>query len=203
MIHALPGMGADKRMYPGAWSVLPDFVAHDWVRHSGEKSIAEIARSMADSCEIQDGDILIGSSLGGMVCCEIARIRRIRHLYLVGSAVHKSEISGLLSLLHPLAKVAPIDWVRFSSSSIPTEFTQMFAGIEASFVRSMCDAVFQWEGLGDTSTPVSRVHGRFDLVIPAPKHVDLLLNGGHLISISHAKQCADFVLKDVTDSDPT
>jgi hypothetical protein len=93
MIHALPGMGADRRMYPAPWSTLPGFTAHDWVRHSGEKSLPEIARSMCDAAGIHDGDKLVGSSLGGMVACEITKIRNIPVLYLVGSATRKEEVS--------------------------------------------------------------------------------------------------------------
>jgi len=69
----------------------------------------------------------------------------------------------------------------------------MFTGVDSSFVRAMCGAIFSWEGLGDTQTKVVRVHGRSDLVIPCPKHVDLLVNGGHLIAMSHAQECADFI----------
>jgi len=29
MIHALPGMGADHRMYPAPWPDLFGFIAHD------------------------------------------------------------------------------------------------------------------------------------------------------------------------------
>lgn len=29
MIHALPGMGADHRMYPAPWTSIPDLVTHD------------------------------------------------------------------------------------------------------------------------------------------------------------------------------
>ena len=68
-LHALPGMGADRRMYPEPWSTVPKFKAHDWIRHAGEKSLPEVAASMAEACGIQDGDVLVGSSLGGMVAC--------------------------------------------------------------------------------------------------------------------------------------
>src|SRR5579883_3413988 len=171
MIHALPGMGADRRMYPKAWAAVPGFVSHDWVRHSGEDTLAAVAASMVDACGIRDGDTLIGSSLGGMVSCEITKLRRIARLYLIGSAVDKDEISSLLLALHPLAKVAPLEWIRVSLGSVQTELTQMFAAIEASFVRAMCSAIFKWDGLGRTNTPVIRIHGRFDVVIPPPKHV--------------------------------
>jgi pimeloyl-ACP methyl ester carboxylesterase len=128
-----------------------------------------------------------------MVACEITKIRRIPVLYLIGSAVSPSEVSGLLSALRPLARVAPLDWIRVSAGKIPTECAQMFAGSDTKFVRAMCSAIFEWEGLGATRTRVFRIHGENDLVIPAPEKVDLLLEGGHLISMTHAPECVDFV----------
>jgi pimeloyl-ACP methyl ester carboxylesterase len=193
MIHALPGMGADRRMYPSPWRMLPEFAAHDWIRHQGEKSLAEVAQSMCIARVIRDGDILIGSSLGGMVACEITKIRRIPRLYLVGSATRKEEVSRVLAALHPLARVAPLDWLRLSAGSIPIELAQMFATMEASFVRAMCSAIFEWEGLGTSATRVFRIHGQRDLVIPPPANADLLLRGGHLISVTHAEDCAQFI----------
>src|SRR5262245_6802379 len=197
MIHALPGIGADRRMFPAPWGSLPDFVALDWVRHSGEHSLAEVAGSMCEAFGIRDGDTLIGASLGGMVACEITKIRKISGLYLIGSAIGKHEVNQLLGALHPLVRIAPIDWVRFSAGKIPAELSQMFAEIEPSFVRAMCFAIFKWEGLGVHKTKVFRIHGKYDLVIPPPEQVDLLINGGHLISISHAKECMEFVRRTI------
>ena len=193
MIHALPGMGTDQRMFPEPWSNIPSFVAHDWMPHSGEKKLADVAQVMCKVCGIRDGDVLIGCSLGGMVACEITKIRKISTLYLVGSATDKEEISNLLAFLHPLIKIAPIDWLRFLASKIPHELTQMFSGAETSFIRTMCFAIFQWEGLDIKTTRIYRIHGKHDLIIPPPNKVDLLLNGGHLISMSHAIQCVEFI----------
>ena len=193
MIHALPGMGADRRMYPAPWQSLPGLVAHDWVRHTGEKSLADVARSMCAAQSIRDGDTLVGSSLGGMIACEITKIRQIPALYLIGSATCQEDIGGLLAALHPLARVAPLELVRLAAGKIPLELVQMFTAVEASFVRAMCAAIFEWEGLGGSSTRVYRIHGKYDLVIPPPHRADLLLEGGHLISMTHAQQCVDFV----------
>ncbi len=180
-------------MYPDPWQTLPGFTAHDWMRHSGQTTLTQVACSMVESCHIKDGDAIIGSSLGGMVACEISKIRKIPRIYLIGSAVHKGEVSTLLSALHPLAKLAPFDLLRFSASKFPAELAQMVSEMETSFIRAMCEAVFQWEGLGASSTLAIRLHGKFDLIIPPPKIPDLLLNGGHLISITHAQKCVDFI----------
>ena len=193
MIHALPGMGANRRMYPAPWLGLPDFAAHDWTPYSGEKSLADIAQSTCNARGICDGDSLVGSSLGGMVACEITKIRKIKTLYLIGSATRKEEINAVLSTLHPLIQIAPIDWLRFSAGKIPDEFTQMFAEAEAPFLRAMCSAIFDWQGLVDSSTQVYRIHGKKDFVIPLPASVDLVIDGGHLISITHAVQCVEFI----------
>lgn len=193
MIHALPGMGADHRMFPGPWRELPGFVAHDWMPFSGERTVKDVARSMCRVCGIQDGDVLMGASLGGMVACEIAKVRKLRGLFLVGSAVSADEIRKPLKALHPLAQILPIEWLRFSAGSIPLELTRMFASMDGDFVRAMCDAVFEWEGLGPTEVPVWRLHGKFDAVIAPPKQPELMLAGGHLISITHAAACVEFV----------
>lgn len=193
MIHALPGMGANRRMYSAPWLILPNFVAHDWTAYSGEKSLADIAQSTCKARGIHDGDSLVGSSLGGMVACEITKIREIKTLYLISSATRKEEINAVFSMLHPLVHIAPIDWLRFSAGKIPNELTQMFAEAEAPFLRAMCSAIFEWQGLADSSTQIYRIHGKKDFVIPPPADVDLMLDGGHLISITHPVQCVEFI----------
>lgn len=197
MIHALPGTGADHRMYPEPWSTLPDFKAHDWVSSTELRSVRQLAEATVMARGIADGDVLIGSSLGGMVACEITRLRKIPQLFLIGSAVRKEEMNALWAALYPLVQAVPLDWLRFSASKLPGELAAMFAAADPAFVRAMCLAIFQWEGLGETTTQVFRVHGRRDLVIPPPPQVDLLLNGGHLIAMTHATECVDFVKKNL------
>lgn len=186
-------MGADRRMFPTPWDSLPGFVAHDWPEYSGERTIAETAAKVADLWCIGDGDVVVGTSLGGIVACEIAKIRHLRALVLIGSAVSKDEVHPLLALLHPLAGIAPLEWLKFSAGKLPAELPQMFAGVDAAFIRNMCAAIFRWDGLGPAPVACHRVHGRRDRVIPPPAAVDLLLDGGHLISMTHAEACAVFV----------
>jgi pimeloyl-ACP methyl ester carboxylesterase len=193
MIHALPGMGADERMFPSPWTSLPKFIALNWKSCSGEKTLAAVAETICATGSITDGDSLIGASLGGMVACEITKIRKIKTLYLVGSATHKEEINSILEILHSLAPIAPIDWLCFSAGKIPHELSRMFADADPSFIRAMCTAIFQWEGLPDSGTQVRRIHGKYDLVIPPPKKTDLILKGGHLISITHATECVEYI----------
>lgn len=104
MIHVLPGMGADHKMYSApAWQRLSEAQFLDWPVYGHEKSVAEVAARVVAEADIADKDTVIGSSLGGIVGCEIAKIVSLKTLVLIGGATNKTEISTLLSLLHPFA----------------------------------------------------------------------------------------------------
>lgn len=193
MIHALPGLGADHRMFPPPWGDLPGFSAHDWVTAPGIKSLRQLAEAMVEAGPIHDGDVLVGCSLGGMVAAEITKLRQIPTLFLVGSAVRKEEINRWIAPLHPLADQVPMERLLALAGKLPFAAAVMLADADAGFIRAMCPAIFRWEGLGQTQTKVWRIHGRWDFMIPAPKHCDLLLGGRHLISMTHAKECVAFV----------
>lgn len=186
-------MGADNRMYPGPWRSLPGATFLDWPAYKGEDSIQAMAWRVAEEGRIPDGAVLIGASLGGMVACEIARIRRIHQLFLVGSAKNCLEVSGVLNRLHPLIEYTPLEFFQSCAARLPSEVTQMFGGSDAAFIRAMCHAVFKWPGLDESLPKPFRIHGRFDRVIPLPRDVGLVVEGGHLISMTHAQQCVDFV----------
>jgi pimeloyl-ACP methyl ester carboxylesterase len=192
MIYALPGMGADNSMYGAAWRSLPSSKFLDWPAHKGEDSIAAIALRVANEAAIADGSILIGSSLGGIVSCEIAKIRKLRGLVLVGSAIDTNEISLLLRLIHPCVNLAPMEFIQAASGKLPGEITQMFGRSQASFIRAMCNAIFDWPGLDASSVRPLRIHGRYDRVIPLPDKIDLVLEGGHLVGMSHPEDCVAF-----------
>lgn len=194
MIHLLPGMGADHRMYAApAWQTLPDTRALDWPEHRGETTIAAIANRVITEAGIREGDTIIGSSLGGIVGCEIANQLRLRSLVLVGSAQSPSEIAPLLALLHPLAALAPLELIRVSAGKLPGELCAMFVNSQASFIRAMCQAIFTWPGLDTTRLRPLRLHGQHDRVIPPPADADLLLDAGHLLALTHAEECVAFL----------
>lgn len=195
MIYVLPGMGADSSMFTGAWRQLPGAVFIDWPPYAGETTLAEIASRVITHYAIPaDTDaVVIGTSLGGMVACEIANQLRLRRLILIGSATHPSEINPLLTALQPLARFAPVNALQWSVPAVPGELGAMFSRVQPDFLRASIRAVFQWPGISPSLPPPLRIHGRRDLVIPPPPAPDLLLDGGHLIAMTHARECCDFI----------
>lgn len=195
MTYFLPGMGADGSMYSGAWRTLADAVFVDWPRYQGETRIGDVAQKIVEERGIKDGDTVVGASLGGMVACEVAGIVKLQNLILIGGVCHPDEINGLLKLFHPLARLAPLEFIQGLSGKVPGELARMFVGVNAEFVRAMCFAVFEWEGLRKGLIAPIRIHGEADLVVPLPERVDKILEGGHLISMTHARECVDWLIE--------
>lgn len=188
MNHFYPGMGATGAMYSGRWRDVDNSEFHDWPKYTGESSISELACKLIEVHRIQKGDTVVGTSLGGIVACEIANQIELKRLILIGSAVSKKEISGLLRLLHPLVDLAPLEFIRFSAGSLPSDLSAMFSESEPEFIRRMCKAVFQWEGL-KADVELLRIHGKHDKVIPLPVGTPDPIEGGHLIVMTHAEEC--------------
>jgi esterase/lipase len=186
-IHVYPGMGATSDMYKGLWKEQ-NFTFHNWPKLNGEKTIEAVAKKIINEHDISEGDILIGSSLGGIISCEVANQLKLKHLFLVGSAKDQSEINSFLKLLHPIVDYTPVSFIKALTGKIPMDLSIMFNQSEPEFIKVMSKAIFVWEGL-KSDTKVTRIHGTKDLVIPKPKDNDFDINGGHLIAMTHAEDC--------------
>jgi pimeloyl-ACP methyl ester carboxylesterase len=202
VLHALPGMGADRRMFPAPWTTLPGFIAHDWSGHAHARSIPELAASVCAKAGVRDGDILVGASLGGMVALEITRLRQIPAVFLIGSAVHPAEIRRGPAEFYPLIEVVPLRLACRAAGYFPGELMQMFAAADPVFIRLMCRAIFRWPGAPMAATRIYRVHGGGDLLISPRTRVHLQLAGRHALALSHAADCADFVRKTLASANP-
>lgn len=191
--YLFPGMGADRRMYPGPWRNLVQPVFVEWRGYAGEVSINALAAQIVRDEEIEPDDVLVGASLGGIVACAIAKHVPVAALVLVGSAKDRQEINRLVSLFHPLIDLTPLKFAQRFATSVPSDLARMFSETDPTFIRSMCRAIFTWDGLGRTDVNLVRIHGRMDHVIPLPQDVQHVLDGGHLIAMTHAQQCVDIV----------
>ena len=158
MNHFYPGMGATSSMYGETWRKELDGQFHDWPEWQGEQTITGIAKRIIEEHRIESGDTVIGTSLGGIVACEIANLIELDRIILIGSARRKEEVNRILSILHPLIDLAPITFIQMSSGKLPSDLTEMFAHSDPAFIRNMSTAIFTWEGL-QSDVPVLRIHG--------------------------------------------
>jgi len=199
MIYFLPGMGATSEMYPEPWHSLPGSVFLDWPEKFTGTSITDLAEQLIEEHQITSKDTVIGTSLGGIVACEIANLIGLRQLVLISSAIHPSEVSPVLRVLHPLIKIFPLTLARWVCKRIPHILPRMFAASDPAFIRRMCFAIFSWSG-HQSPTPVFRIHGRRDFIIPPPSQTDTLLSSGHLLPMSYPEACIENLPPDIRNT---
>ncbi|MCB1277641.1 alpha/beta hydrolase [Prosthecobacter sp.] len=209
-VYLIPGLGADSRTFEGPWFGLPGCIRPDWPGYQGEASIAAVARFVADAWKIPQDAVLVGTSFGGMIACEIAKFTSVKTLVLVASSDSAKDFAttSRMMLLTHLIPLRPVQWAlkclaftpkllgnpRLSphSQALLTSI-RMFTDCQPSFYRDMFKAMFMWDGLAGSTTEVIRIHGRNDHVVVPPPKVDLSLDGGHLIAMTHARQCVDYL----------
>lgn len=192
-IYVLPGMGADRRMYPGPWRDLPDVQFIDWHAADAATSVTELAACVRERAGMTDDCVLIGSSLGGMVAAELCKLVRVRHLFLVGSAIHPDEVGVLMRAAAPMARVVPFRAAQEFVGNLGGELFQMFHASDPDFMRRMCRAIVTWSGYTRHGERLHRIHGTRDVIIPAPATADLLLDAGHLLAMTNPSECVQFI----------
>ncbi len=191
----LPGMGATAAMYNALRHKL-DFEINfiDWPPYGGEKTYAEMARRVVDENQIENGDIIGGSSLGGMVALEISRIIKPRAIVLLGSAVNAGEVQSLLAIISPLATISPIALVQVLAGKNKNLVSTMFSDADTEFIRAMCAYLRLWPGYDGQMRNVYRLHGKMDHIIPCPSTgATVIEDAGHLIAMTHAQATASFL----------
>ena len=195
--YLLPGMGADSSMYELLRNELKfeiNFV--DWPKYKGEKTYAETAKRVIEENGITDGDIVGGSSLGGMVALEIALQRQLKAVVLIGSAINSAEIQRVLSLLSSIASLTPISLIQLLVGKHNSIIAKMFAEANKDFIRAMCMYLPSWKGHQVTSVCLFRLHGQEDHIISCPKEgCETIPDAGHLVAITHTKECGVFLNK--------
>ena len=189
----LPGMGADSSMYDVLQAHLTFEVSFiNWPKYGGEKSYVEVAKRVIDETTIMDGDIVGGSSLGGMIALEVARLKKLKAVVLIGSAIDPTEIQAILALLFPIAALTPISLIQLLVGKHQGAIARMFAEADPSFIRAMCRYLQEWPGFTTSLAPVYRIHGQKDHVIPCPRAgCEIIENAGHLVAVTHSKKCAE------------
>ena len=193
----LPGMGATAAMYNALRHKI-DFEINfiDWPAYSGEKTYAEVARRVVDKNNIENGDIIGGSSLGGMVALAIGQVIQPKACVLLGSAVNISEVQSLLAMFSPLVTITPIALVQVLAGKQKSLVSTMLSDANAEFIRAMCSYLHLWPSYSGQMSNIYRLHGKKDHVIPCPPAgVTVIEDAGHLLAITHANEAAAFLQK--------
>lgn len=193
-------MGADSSMYGAEFRKIDKIIIINWPEYENETSLTQLAKKIIKLYKIQEGDIVGGSSLGGMIAAEISKHVKLKKIFLIGSSLLSININPLLRQGSKFIRIIPIHFIQKIASYVTVLFhgytrkiLEMFSKSNASFVKAMCLAVFEWDACHFPRCEVCKIHGGKDRIIFPDKDSSIIKNAGHMLTMTHEILIVDFI----------
>ena len=202
-VFLIAGLGADTRLYnnieiPSDYEVIPV----DWIEPTKTDTLKVYAQKLIYQYNITKGSIVIGTSLGGMLTIEIAKLVPLNKAILISSIKTIDEAPGYFKVFKniPLFKILPgkiFNSMGFMIKPLFGKMTDsdawllkdMLGNTSPAFMKWAMGAVVKWDN--KTIPPnVYHIHGDKDLVFPYKniKNTELVKGGTHIMVYNMAKQ---------------
>ncbi len=176
-IYAIPGLGADRRMFAYQLQLDYDIQFIEWITPLKKESLGQYAARFSKLFDTSQPFSLLGVSLGGMMCMELAKHLPAEKVILVSSCKTKNELPPQLRLmktlkLHKLVSASVLKrMIKFYSNTfgdldgeLKTLFNHMIANCDPTFLIWAADAVINWDN-EDIMENVVHIHGTKDKVL--------------------------------------
>ena len=202
-IYLIPGLGADGRMYTPQLKVLRNAVVLEHQRPLQGETLAEYARRLSGKIDTSEPFILVGTSLGGMISVEMAKLVNADKVILISSVKHRGEMPRWIRAmkhlrLHKLLSGA--NFIRFSNANVQRLITKrdtavakllvdMHNSADPEFVSWAINAVVNWKGTKDYRDDIIHIHGTRDQLFPH-RNIEKFIpvkGGSHVMGLTQAQ----------------
>ncbi|MBE6383152.1 MAG: hypothetical protein E7049_09130 [Lentisphaerae bacterium] len=201
-IFALPYMNCRATSFKHVWHTLGDFKPMDSRAMMFTHTYYETAKELVETYGIKDGDIVIGTCLGGMIVQEMVRLRKLKAMVLVASPRSRNDYYRMYHYIKPLVLALSdrgLKWIFGTSPAVPPRITNLINGEKgAQNVRRFIIQALGWHGVR-INIPMCRIHGDVDFLFPVPSKCDYVLRGGHFIGIVNSDECVASIKKFIVE----
>ena len=197
IVYAFAGLGTDRRMFDLQTDLDCELRIPEWIPPRKNETMHQYAGRMAQIIDISQPFSIMGVSLGGMMCMELAKYIQPEKIILVSSCKTRSELPPQILLGKYIggADLASIPFIRrvikmYSRKfgDLPPEmkaiFDEMVSTVDGTFLKWAATAVTRWqnETIHDN---IIHIHGTRDRVLPY-KYVkaDIAVMGGSHYMVS-------------------
>lgn len=206
--YLIPGMGADKRLFQH-FNLTGGNVHHlDWIPHRGSKNLAEYAALMAERITTEK-NVIVGSSMGGMVTVEIAKLIQPEGAVLVSAPSGRHEFPQVLKNLNALRlhrALTPKQMLRistladlfmgFKTGEQRAMFYDMLRGNGEDFLHFSVAAVLEWKNTTPPPVPFLQILGTKDRLFKQDKipNAVMLEGSGHFTAFERGKEVSEIIV---------
>ena len=205
--YLIPGMGADKRLFQHF--NLPNGKVHhlDWMPHGASRNLTEYASLMAERITTER-NIIVGSSMGGMVTVEMAKQIKPLGAVLVSAPTGRHEFPQSLKTLSALklhralnakqvmriSKLCDL-FMGFKTEEQRAMFYDMLRGNGHEFLYFSVSAVLEWQNTTPPPVPFIQILGTKDKLFSQPKiqNAIMLEGSGHFTAFEKGKEVSKII----------
>jgi pimeloyl-ACP methyl ester carboxylesterase len=202
-LYLLPGLGSIPELYDLQRRAIPSVRVLEWPDPHGNEPLLHYVRRITRLIDTDAPFFLGGVSFGGMLACEVAKIKRPLAVMMIGGVAQADEVPPYVVPLARLASKFPptsilalaqhTPMVRYllgpmTPQSMPI-LNKLINSASPDLIGWQIGSLPHWEHATPPPVPVHRIHGRLDRVLPPRfiKGIDRLIEGGgHLINLTHA-----------------
>jgi len=191
IVYAFPGLGTDRRMYALQLSLNCDLRIPDWIPPEKNETMYHYAGRLAETLDTSNPFSILGVSLGGMMCMELAKYIQPERVMLISSCKTRSELpphirgasklGGATLLPTTMLRRGIQTWSRYLGDLPESQkliFDNMVMNADGEFLMWAATAITRWQN--DTiHNNIIHIHGDNDQVLPY-KYVqaDVTVKGG-------------------------
>lgn len=208
-IYFFPGQGSDKRIFDSL-TIDPSFkkVFIEYPVPKRGTTLKQYARELSTQIDSTQPFILIGVSLGGMLCCEMNEYLDPEKVIIISSAKNRKELPfrykfqryiPLYAIFPPIvlrggAKIMqPI--VEPDRKKNKKTFKAMLHDKRPKFIKRTIRMIVNWEKK-ESSKKIYHIHGTKDHTLPYRKlkNVDhTIKKGSHMMTLTRAEEISNAI----------
>jgi surfactin synthase thioesterase subunit len=196
ILYLIPGQGADERLFSNLKLETAEIKVLTFLVQEKNESLAHYATRMSAPIDTSVHPFFIGgSSLGGMICIEMAKNMHPDHIFLFSSAKTRKELPFRYRFQKyiPIYKLLPSRFIKSMAIFVQPRvehqvwqqralFRDMLLAKNLKFMKRSIHCICTWN---NTEIPanVTHFHGLNDRTLPARnvKNADFIKNGSHML----------------------
>lgn len=208
-IYCFPGQGSDHRLFDSL-RVDTNYRLR-FINYATPKkncNMKQFAQELSQQIDSTQPFILLGVSLGGMICCELAEFMHPQKIILISSAKNRNELPRRYRFQYhiPLYRIFPGGFLNFGAKIMQpivepdrkhnkATFKSMLSKKTGLYMKRTVSMIINWERTSN-SAEIFHIHGTKDHTLPIRFIVNptfILENGSHMMTLTRAQDINVFL----------
>lgn len=216
-IYFIPGQGSDKRLFDSL--TIDSRYTKKYITYTlPEKrtTLKQYAKSISTQIDTSQAFILVGTSLGGMICSELSEILHPEKVIIISSAKNINELPFRYNFQKaiPLYRIFPGKFLLLSAKFLQPivepdrkhnkeTFKSMLSSKDPKFIKRTIEMIIRWDR-ETNSKKIIHIHGDNDHTVPIKKvKCDYVIpNGSHMMTLTRAKEISVIINKELENQLP-